>query len=99
MKIKGVIKFQKRVFVGEDECFGVTRANGDHFDIRISEQTSQNLDLYAETVIHELLHLAFNIVAASVKVHIPEKQQHRIINKVVPNTVSSLRRYVERRIK
>jgi hypothetical protein len=80
--LKGYIKFQNRVKVKSQECYGVTRASGTKWSIRISRESSRDIYLFAETVFHELLHLGFYIVMACSKRQWSETAQHRIISKI-----------------
>lgn len=80
--LKGYIKFQNRVRIKSQECYGVTRANGNKWSIRISRESAKDFYLFAETVFHELLHLGFYIVMACSKRQWSETAQHRIISKV-----------------
>ena len=99
MILKGKIRFQKQVHVEGQDCFGCARSSGNYFDIRISQDATDNLLLFADTLLHELCHLWIFIVVSALKVDITEKQQHRIINKIVPNAANLLQTYCNRRVK
>ena len=92
MKLTGYIKFQKKVFVGKQECYGSTYGWRNTFGIRISEDASETFSLYAETILHELLHLWVFILAASIGIPLTEKKQHKFIELIVPKVIRGLRK-------
>ena len=98
-KLKGVIKFQKKVIVGKKECYGCCRGDGDRFDIRISQDAADNFEIFSETLIHELIHLWIFILMATVRINITEREQHKIMDKAVKSILRSLKPYYKREIK
>jgi len=97
--IKGVIKFQKKVIVSKQECYGCCRGDGDQFDIRISQDATENFKIFAETLLHELIHLWMFIIMATIKINITEKEQHIIMKKAVKNALGALQKYYDREVK
>lgn len=99
MILKGKIRFQKQVHVDGDDCYGCARSRGNYFDIRISQDATQNIELFADTLLHEFCHLWIFIVISALKIEISDRQQHRIINKIAPQAAKLIKTYCERRIK
>lgn len=85
LNISGVIKTSARkLFVGRQECLGVTRADNNKFSIRISEKENTDVVQFLETLLHELLHLYFFILIGIKNRRISEDKQHEVIDVVVP---------------
>lgn len=93
MKLKGYIKFQKKVTVKGDECYGCARGNKDKFSIRISKDATENYDIFAETVFHELLHLGHFVIMACTNQVWSEWQQHQMLDKIMPVVLREIRKH------
>lgn len=93
MNIRGFIKSQKKIIIDNDECYGCTYAYRNRFSIRIAEETGKDFYLFADTVLHELIHLWIFILSACTNVKITDNQSHRIINKVMPRALKMVREY------
>lgn len=82
--LSGVIKSRKNLRYGKDVCYGITRANKDKFKIYLSELALKDGYIFSETTLHELLHLWFFIIS-SYSVRVPsEKEQHEVLEQVIP---------------
>jgi hypothetical protein len=84
MDIIGRIHFQNKVFVNKQECYGVVKANDNKFKILIAKCAGASYEQFAETMFHELTHLAFFIIMALTDTRLSEKAQHRVIKKLTP---------------
>lgn len=84
MIFKGIIKFQKEVFADKQECYGCVRVTKDKFRVLIAKCAGESLNMFVETVFHELLHLGCFVIVAITKADISERKQHEMINKVMP---------------
>lgn len=93
MKLNGYIKFQNQVKVGKQECYGCTRANKQNWSVRISKDAMENYHIFAETIIHELIHLGYFVIMASTKQNWSEAVQHRMLGKIMPVVLRQLKKY------
>jgi hypothetical protein len=84
MIFKGIIKFQKEVFADKQECYGCVRVNDNKFRVLIAKCAGENIKIFVETIFHELLHLGCFVVIAITRAKISERQQHEMINRVMP---------------
>jgi len=84
MKFKfiGSIRSQKKVKIGKDDCYGLTKANKNRFSIIISERNNGDFYQLSETLLHEFLHLFFFILSAFNKRALSESEQHKIMDKL-----------------
>jgi len=92
MQVTGTIKTQKRVRYRNQECHGIASAHKQKFLIRIAENTFNDPVLYGETLLHELVHVWFFILMGSYPVHISERRQHKLIEKLAKAARTYLRR-------
>lgn len=95
MKLKGYIKFQKKVMVRGQECYGCARGNKDKFSIRISREAAENSDIFMETVFHELLHLGHFVIMACTRQSWSEREQHQMLDKIMPVVLRELRKHTK----
>ena len=93
MHIKGKIHFQKKVYVRRKECYGKCATWGNEFLIAISLVTFRNFDVFAETVLHELLHLGLTTVSLMSKSDISDAHQHKIIGSVMRTLMRGIKKY------
>lgn len=93
LDLTGTIKTTRRkIIVGRDECVGATYANKNKFLITISEKENPEVLDFLETVLHELLHLYFFIFMGIRDKKVSDALQHRVIDDVVPYTLSKIAR-------
>jgi hypothetical protein len=95
MKLTGYIKFQNKVIVDGQECYGCTRADKQTWDIRISKDALENYNIFTETIMHELLHLGYFVIMASTKQDWSERQQHAMLNKIMPVVMKEFRKHTK----
>lgn len=95
MDIIGRIHFQNKVFVNKQECYGVVKADGNKFKILIAKCAGGGFDLFAETLLHELLHLWVFILMALTDINVSEKRQHKIIGTIMPKAIKGIKKYRE----
>lgn len=76
--------FQKTVTVNGQPCYGVVKANENKFKILIAKCAGASYEQFAETLLHELIHLWIFILMALTDTQISEAKQHKIIKKVMP---------------
>lgn len=85
MNLSGTISTTPhRLVAGSQLCYGVTRANGNRFSIKISEKDNQDAVQFLETLLHEMLHLYFFIIIGMKGKNVAEWRQHNVIDVVVP---------------
>lgn len=96
-KLSGFIKSLPKVQYGGQECYGLTRANKDKFRIYISEKSMEDSYVWAETILHELLHLyCFILIGSGVKRLSSESKQHEFLEQVIPIILSRLNLLLKR---
>lgn len=98
MDLVGSIGVRKRVRVKNEECYGtccVFKKNT--FTIKISETAFDDPVLFAETLLHELLHLWLFIVMKRCNTKMSEQYQHTIVNKIIPIVVPVVEIFLIRR--
>jgi predicted SprT family Zn-dependent metalloprotease len=98
-KLMGIIEFVKRVKIGKHICYGATYADGDKFRIKISRAAGESVECFVETLIHEMLHLAFYIISGVTKVELSDREHHRLINKIMKVALKEIRSSYVRRVK
>jgi hypothetical protein len=91
--IQGEIKFQNKVVINKRECFGRCKVSTDHFQIAISKAAGESLSIFAEVLLHELLHLWLFVIEALTKKRLSDRQHHRIINQIIPTAVKVFEKY------
>ena len=93
MDIIGRIRFQHRVFVDRQECYGAVRVDDNKFKILIAKCAGKTSDVFAETLLHEFIHLWLFIFVTITNIRVSERKHHRIIDKIMPVALRELRRY------
>ena|SRR5271157_916869 len=88
--IYGKIMFQNTVTVHGKPCYGVVKANNNKFKILIAKCAGESFEQFAETVLHELLHLWVFILVALTDTRISEAKQHKMIKKIMPVALREL---------
>lgn len=97
LDLSGVIKSRKRLYYGKSACYGITKANKSKFQIYLSELALKDGYIFSETVLHELLHLWFFIIS-TVAIKVPsEKEQHEVLEQVIPIILSRTALILERK--
>ena len=84
MDIIGRIHFQNKVIVEKQECYGVVKATGNRFRILIAKCAGKSYEQFAETLLHEFIHLWIFILTAMTDTQISEARQHKMIKKIMP---------------
>src|SRR5690349_4260308 len=98
MNVNGTIVIRRRVRYRNRECYGITTAKGTQFQIRIAESVYYRPLLFAETLLHELMHLWLFILSGRDKQYlISQRKHHNLIDKTVPLAVSILTNLVWRK--
>src|SRR5258706_9728637 len=97
--LSGTIKSRKSLHYGKDVCYGITKANGDKFQIYLSELALKDKYIFSETMLHELLHLWFFIVNTAVLRQVSEDEQHEILDQAIPIILSRTAIVLKRREK
>lgn len=94
MVITGKIKTVKRIRYKNQECEGITKAEGQKFGIKIVHSTIKRR-IFAEVLLHELVHLWFFICFSVYGVYLKEKDQHRLMDKFLPRMSSALFKFLK----
>lgn len=97
IKLLGSIQSRKRLNYNKQECYGITKVNKNKFNILISELAFKNGYLFAETMLHELLHLWFFIIATAFGKEISESEQHAILEPIVPKIVTQVTNSIKKK--
>lgn len=84
LDLNGSFKIVKRVRSKNRECYGLTRVFKNRFKIYITEKVAHGIYDFAETSLHEILHLWFFIVGGRINGNVSERKQHIVIEKVIP---------------
>lgn len=90
MKLKGAIELVDRVRVKGQACWGVTQAHGQTFRIRVARSAIHNGAMFAETLLHEMLHLWIFIVCSAMGKQTSARRHHEIIDAIVPKAIRML---------
>jgi predicted SprT family Zn-dependent metalloprotease len=90
MNIYGQIKFQDKITIKRAACLGACETGGNHFRILISKDARQNVDIFAETILHELCHLWLSVLISMAKLKISDRRQHKIIEAIVPRALKEI---------
>lgn len=93
MDITGRIRFQKRVQVRRKECYGKCATWGNHFLIAISRVTFCDFSLFAETILHEILHMGLGLIASMSNSDISETNQHKIMQPALRTIMKGIKKY------
>lgn len=102
MKIKafafrGTIEFvNRRIFSKRDECYGITQVDGRRFWIKLATPAHDELWELVDTLLHEVMHLFFFVLAAFTDANLSIAAHHRVISRVVPYAIRMLRQEVRR---
>jgi len=91
--IRGELKFQKKIVVHKQECYGKCLVRKNEFQVAISRQAGKTFSIFATTIFHELLHLALFIISASAHINISDRKHHKIIDSIVPRALWALNKY------
>jgi len=95
--LSGTIKSRKRLYHGRDACYGLTSVDKKKFRIYLSDLALKDGYIFSETMLHELLHLWFFIIS-TVAIRVPsEKEQHEILEQVIPTILSRTALVLERK--
>lgn len=96
MDFIGRIHFQKKVFMKRKECYGKCATWKNRFLIAVSYITFRDFPIFAETVLHELLHLGLVVVASMSNSYINDGHQHKIIASAMPTLMRGIKKYRRR---
>lgn len=96
MVIKGKIKTVKRIRYKNQECEGITKANKQSFLIRVVYNTLDR-GLFPEVLLHELIHLWYFICFSVYGLYLSEREQHRLMNRLVPKMSSSFMKLLKQK--
>jgi hypothetical protein len=83
MDIIGRVRFQKTVTVGGQPCYGAVRADDNRFKILIAKCAGESFEQFAETLLHEFVHLVYFILIALTDFNVSERAQHKTIEKIM----------------
>ena len=89
----------RRLLHGRDECYGTTEVNGRRFMIRISTKLANNTDDFADTLLHELLHLFFFVLSGLLKLKISNKVEHQIIERTTKFVMRQVKYELKKKVK
>jgi hypothetical protein len=95
MNIYGSIKFQNKIQVKKRACLGKCEAWNNRFRIVIAKSAGQTFSIFAETMLHELLHLWVFILMALTNINLSERRQHKIIEKIMPTAIKEIEKCQE----
>lgn len=94
MNLVGSISTRKRVRADNQECYGTCNAYKRTFTIRIAESAFDDPIMFADTLLHELIHLWLFIVMTRCNTQMSDRGHHTIIDMLVPKAVLKLKKFL-----
>ena len=92
MKAVGKIEIIDRVRCEGDECWGKCVVEGNRFTINIARKATNDPILYADTMLHELLHLwLFMLEGSNKKFGMSQRKHHALMKIVIPVALNVLK--------
>lgn len=97
--LQGIIRSVPRLKYGKQECYGLMQGLKNKFVIKISDEAVEEGQVFADTMLHELLHLYFWILKARGVKGLSDPAQHEILEEVLPIVLSRIALILKRRKK
>lgn len=89
----GVISVRKRVRIKNGECYGSTKVNlNNSFHIRIAESAFKDRYIFADVMLHELMHLWLSFLQDHSFEEVTENNHHQVIEPLVKKSIRSLKK-------
>ena len=93
----GVISIRKRVRSRNEECYGSTKVNlNNSFHIRIAESVFKDRYVFADVMLHELMHVWLSFLQDHSFKEVTGYNHHEIIEPLVKKSVAKLKKLKRR---